>query len=110
MLGNNLASHVYFSPDYFGSGIRTLYAEVEATFRAPGKLRLNAHAGRLTYLGRTARWAGNGDQYDWRITASRRFGVLDLHLALSGGGPGRDYYEHDSHSKTVLTGGVGWTF
>lgn len=110
LLGHNLASHVYFSPDYLAHGVRTLYAEMEATIALAAKLRLNAHAGRLTYLGKAGSQVQHRDQYDWRLTVSRRFSVFDLHASLSGGGPGKDYYDHRVHSKTVLTGGVSWTF
>ena len=58
----------------------------------------------------TVAFAPRSPQYDWRFTASRQFGAFDLHAALSGGGPGDDYYDQRSHARTALVVGAGWSF
>lgn len=110
LLTSHLASHVYYSPNYFRAGTSTLYAEFEGTVSTVGELRFNAHVGRLTYIDQRSNQAQRADQYDWRLTASRRFRMFDFYLALTGGGPGKDYYDGNPHSKTALLGGVTWTF
>lgn len=110
LLTSHLASHIYYSPNYFRAGSSTLYAELEGTVRTIKELRLNAHIGRLTYIAQPSGRPLRSDQYDWRLTASRRFGMFDLHVALTGGGPGKDYYDGLPHDKTALIGGITWTF
>lgn len=104
------ASHLYFSPSYFGRNDPTMYGEVEATMRPADRLRLNMHLGALVYLDPPPGPLSRTTQYDWRLTALRRMGPLDLSLSLSGGGPGHDYYAGASHNRTALIGGVSWTF
>jgi hypothetical protein len=36
--------------------------------------------------------------------------MFDLYVALTGGGPGKDYYDGLPHDKTALIGGITWTF
>lgn len=110
VLAHNLAAHVYYSPNYFGSGEHALYVELEGSLRTVQDLRLSAHLGRLVYIGQPYGAYRRGDQYDWRLSASRRFGDFNLQLALSGGGPAYDYYDGREHSKTALVGGVSWIF
>ena len=105
------SARLYYSPDYFRPDVSTLYGEVEATIRPAKDWRINGHLGSLVYVATPARYfPGRQARYDWRIGVSRRFGNLDLHAALSGGGPGQEYYSGDLHSKTALTAGASWSF
>jgi uncharacterized protein (TIGR02001 family) len=99
VIGKNVASHVYLSPNYFGYGVWALYGEVDASVAPARKLRLTGHLGALTYLG-----GGGGGKsgYDWRIGVSREVGPLSAQLAVTGGGPGRDNYRNDYHSRTAV--------
>ncbi len=110
LLTHNLSTRLYYSPNYYTPGQHTLYGEVDGSIRLPAEFHLNGHIGLLGYLrtpeGRTSR----GTQYDWRIGLSRQLGPFDLHAAVSGGGPGDDYYDRIYHSRTALTAGIGWRF
>jgi len=110
LLTSHVAGHVYYSPNYFRAGYRTLYGELEGTVRTVADIRLNAHFGRLFYVDQPWSRPMRQDQYDWRLSASRRFAGFDLHLALTGGGPAKDYYAGRPHTKTALVAGASWTF
>lgn len=105
------SARIYYSPDYFRPDVSTLYGEVEATFRPAKHWRLNGHLGSLIYLSTPARYIpGREARYDWRVGVSRELGSFDLHAALSGGGPGKEYYSGELHSKIALTAGASWSF
>jgi uncharacterized protein (TIGR02001 family) len=105
------SARIYYSPDYYRSDVSTLYGEVETTFRPAKHWRLNGHLGSLIYLSAPARYIpGRTTRYDWRVGVSRELGSFDLHAALSGGGPGKEYYSGGLHSKVALTAGASWSF
>jgi uncharacterized protein (TIGR02001 family) len=112
-----ITARVSLSPDYLRPGAWTLYSEVEAGVRPAAHLRLSAHVGTLVYLRDGTAVPGiyvvspqPRQHYDWRLSASRQIGWFDLHAALSGGGPGYDYYEAQPHSRTRVTVGASWNF
>ena len=110
---HGLAARLYYSPDYYQSGVQTLYGELEGSREVWAKVRLGAHLGYLDYLSRPADATGAAarrNQYDWRLSASRLFAPIDLHLALTGGGPGSDFYLYQRHDKTAVTVGLSWAF
>jgi len=109
-IAHRIASHLYYSPDYFYSGVSTLYGEVEGAVEPVPKLHLSTHVGLLSYVAMPAGYSRPSNQYDWRVGLSREFGVFDLHAAVSGGGPGDDYYGGGRHGKTAFVVGGGWTF
>lgn len=105
------SARVYYSPDYDQADISALYAEVEATFRPAANWRVNGHLGSQIHLSTPAQYlAGRAARYDWRLGVARELGSFDLHAALSGGGPGRDYYSGSFHGKVALTAGAAWNF
>jgi len=106
----SLSSRVYFSPDYFRGGISTLYGEIEGTIEPVRKWHLTAHVGGLLYLNRPAPYALRRDQYDWRLGVSRQLGTFELHLNLSSGGPGSDYYRGELRSRTAVVVGATRSF
>ncbi len=111
MTADPISARVYYSPDYFRSGVSTLYGEIEGTVRPAKNWRLNAHLGSLVYLTTPANYfPGRQARYDWQAGVARQFGNLDLHAAISGGGPGREYYSGKLRSKTALTAGASWSF
>ena len=110
VLAGGVSAHLYYSPDYFRRGASTLYGEIEAGIEPVPKLRLSAHLGLLGYVATPAGMAEREVEYDWRLTASRRFGAIDVHASVSDGGPDEDYYHRRPHGKAALTVGATWTF
>lgn len=105
------SARVYYSPDYDQADISALYAEVEATFRPAMNWRVTGHLGTQVPVSTPAQYlAGRAARYDWRLGMARELGSFDLHAALSGGGPGKDYYSGNFHGKVALTAGAAWNF
>lgn len=107
--GRGLSSRVYFSPDYLRPGTKTLYAEIEGMVGLAPEWHLAGHAGVLTHLDERP-WYARREHYDWRLTLARELGKVDLHLSVSGGRPGRDYYSGRRHSPTALVAGASLSF
>ena len=113
VIAHGLAARVYYSPDYYRPGVQAVYGELEGSREVWAKIHLGVHVGYLDYLSRPADAAGPAarrNQYDWRLSASRLFAPVDLPLAVTGGGPGSDYYLSERHDKTAVTVGLSWAF
>jgi uncharacterized protein (TIGR02001 family) len=106
-----ITARVYFSPDYYRPDTQTIYAEVEGVISPKRNWRLSAHVGGLAYLAAPlVYFSSNKMRYDWRLGLSRQFGNFDLHAAVSGGGPGQQYYYSHLRNRTALTAGASWSF
>ena len=106
---HNISARVSYSPHYFRPGATTLYGEVEAGFQPAAKWRLSGHAGVLKYL-TAPEYFDDRTRFDWRLSASREFGRLELHSALSGGSARRRYSYHTGDSGIALTAGATLNF
>ena len=105
-----LSAHLYYSPDYFRPGSKTLYGDIDGNVGLIADVRLNAHIGALDWVGWTSPRPLPRTQYDWSVGLSRQFGAIDLHAALSGGGPSPQFYAGQAHGKTTFIVGAGYTF
>ncbi len=106
----HLSGRLYFSPDYYHSGARTLYGEVGGNIGFLAGIRLNAHLGALEYLEQPRGLPPARPQYDWLVGASRQLGPFDLHVAVSGGAPNQPFLYYQAHPKTQAVVGAGYTF
>lgn len=105
------SAYVFVSPNYYRSGFWTLYGQVDATVTPAEDWRLTAHVGSLNYLDSPERsYLRHKTFYDWRLGAAREIGNLELHAAVSGGAPGRQYYYDASRSRTAFTVGASLSF
>ena len=104
-----LSVRLSWSPDYF-SGRPVLYGEVSGAIVPAKDWRIDLHGGVLGDVGQSVPGYRDKLRYDWRAGLGRRFGAFDLHAALSGGGPGREYYRLHYRRRTVLTAGASWSF
>lgn len=112
---HGVTARVFYSPDYLAGSASTLYGELTGGFEPAPDWRLSAHLGTLVYLDTGSGYyrgfrISDAQQYDWRLGVSRRLGRVELHAALSGGGPGRDYYGGGAHDRTALTAGASLSF
>lgn len=118
LIGKVITGRIYISPNYFHSNTWRLYGELESGFQPVRGLTLSGHAGLLVPLNNSsyggAGWQAvsttNKTQYDWRLGAAQEVGRFTLHLDLSGGGPGRDYYDGEWHNRTALVAGATFLF
>lgn len=101
---------VYYSPDYRSRGISTLYGELEAGFEPAPEWRVSGHVGLLTYLDDRPYEPAGTTHRDWRISVSRQISRVEIHAALSGGGPDELYYGYGEHEKPVVTVGASVSF
>jgi uncharacterized protein (TIGR02001 family) len=98
-------ARLYYSPDYFGAGARTLYAELNGSHRLADKIRLIGHAGVLRSLsvasGQSSRERAH---LDWLAGAELLLQPFKLQLArVANDGASLTYPIGGAH-----TGGV-WT-
>jgi uncharacterized protein (TIGR02001 family) len=110
LLTRHLALHMHLSPDYLVPDRVTLYGDIDAATEIAPNLQLNGHAGLLTRLSGPSFHDSHDVQYDWRVGLARQAGPVDMHLSLTGGGPGHDYYEGHSHDRTALVFGLTCAF
>lgn len=97
--GANLSSHLFYSPDYYGLGLATLYGQVEGSVELAPRVSLHAHLGHLQYLEQPAAYRIPSRQ-DWRLAAVRRAGATTLSLAASG------RIQRGDHRDTALVAGI----
>lgn len=106
-----LSAYVFVSPNYFSPGFKTVYGQLEATITPAEDWYVTAHVGSLNYLDAPEPYRIRHETlYDWRLGVAREFGNFEIHAAISGGGPGRQYYYGETHSRTAVTAGASLSF
>jgi uncharacterized protein (TIGR02001 family) len=104
-----VSGRIYYSPDYRFSGQSTLYGELETGFEPSPNWRLSGHVGMLTYLSSSSFYRSGETHRDWRLGLAREFGKLEIHAAVSGGGPS-EYHGFRVHKKVAFTVGSSLSF
>jgi uncharacterized protein (TIGR02001 family) len=105
-----VVGRVYYSPDYRGGTGSTVYGELETGFEPAPEWTISAHVGLLAHLDATSYQGTKSAHEDWRISVSKRFGRLEIHSILSGGGPGEQYLGYRKSHKAALTAGASVSF
>lgn len=100
LITRRLATRLSYSPNYFGRGQRTLYAEVDTAVQPARNWRLSAHAGLLGRLGGGAAPQTKPTQYDWRLGLATALRSFDVELSWSGAGPSPGYYAGAPRSRS----------
>jgi uncharacterized protein (TIGR02001 family) len=108
LVGQHLAYHLHYSPNYFGRPYGTLYSEVDGTLRTAKDLRLSGHLGLLTPTG--GRRDDRDLQYDWRLAIAAAVRGLDVQLAWTGAGPHPEYGARHGGKRSALIVGVSKAF
>lgn len=103
-----VAAYLRYSPDYLRPDRQTLYGEIDVTAEPADAWRLTAHAGLLAEIAGPPRARHGRTSYDWKLGVIRQLGHFELGLAVSGGGPGRDYYQGYGHDRTAVVASLGW--
>lgn len=102
---NRSAFHLFYSPDYLRPGVSTLYGDASVLAATIKDVKISAHVGVLQVLSGPST---SKTRYDWRLGAARQVRSVELHAAVTGGGPGREYYQGQSRSFTAFTFGFTW--
>jgi uncharacterized protein (TIGR02001 family) len=110
VIGRRMAAHIRYSPNYFRADVHTVYAEVDGTKPVTPGAHLNAHFGVLHQFAGRDFFGRRRTYYDWRVSGTTGVGPFELQLALSGGGPGSDYYDSRPHSRQAVTVGLTFSF
>lgn len=107
---NNVSYHVYYSPDYLGEGVATVYFDVDGVIRPAPKWRLFGHVGLLAPLAHHDRADLHGPQYDLRIGAARTIGRCELQLAWTSVGPDDSYLADRAQPRDALVLSAAYAF
>jgi uncharacterized protein (TIGR02001 family) len=84
---NNFNGHLYYAPNYYGSHVRTLYADLGASVRPTSIMRIFGHAGMLIPVGGRYFPQSRKDRYDLKAGAAVELGQAELSLAWTHFGP-----------------------
>jgi uncharacterized protein (TIGR02001 family) len=101
----SLTARVYYSPDYFGVSVHTVYGELNGSYRLTERLKLIGHAGVLgVYSGATRRTDGDHPHADLLAGAEYRLQPFALQVArVFNDGAARLYPVGAQHLHGVLT-------
>lgn len=82
--GERASVRVHYSPDYFRSGLKTLYVELNGSVRLGDNWRLAGHMGVLEPVGGRRILSGRRERFDASLSAARMLGPAELSVTVSG--------------------------
>jgi len=99
---SHFSYYVYYSPNYFGENVSTVYLDLTGGFRPAPRLRLFGHVGVLTALGRPE-WATSPPaQYDLRAGVAAEFKGGEVQLAWTTAHGDFDYLAGQPQKRAAL--------
>jgi uncharacterized protein (TIGR02001 family) len=109
LLGERWSARLYFAPNYYGRGVKTLYAELNTYLALDPRSRLFAHFGVLYPISGAV---GDADRTrgDLSLGAALVLHAWDLHLAWVAATRGGPYPAVYSGHPTALVAGVSVAF
>lgn len=110
LAGRNLSAHVYYSPDYLGGRVQTLYGSLDGSWAPAVAWRLFGHAGVLAPVQHRPGAGLSGLQYDLRAGAARQTGPVEVQLSLVTGGPDASYPAMHAQTRTTVVLGATYPF
>jgi len=107
-----VSARLYFSPNYFGQSIHTVYAELNGSYRLAEQFRLVGHAGLLqAFAGATDQAGGPHPHADFLGGIEYRISVFSLQVSrVFSDGASRIYPVGDNHMNGVLIARLSVTF
>jgi uncharacterized protein (TIGR02001 family) len=107
ILSDNLSARLYFSPDYFGARIRTIYAELNGSYPLMERIQLVGHVGHLQIFPDAAgRGPESRSRHDISIGLSAGFADWSMRVAWVAGRPyadGPQFYGTPKPSAWILS-------
>ena len=109
LLGDRWSARLYFAPNYYGQGVRTLYAELNAYLALDPRSRLFAHVGVLYPISGAV---GEADRTrgDVSLGAALVLRSWDLHVAWVAATHGGPYPAVYGGRASALVAGVSFAF
>jgi uncharacterized protein (TIGR02001 family) len=83
LTAESVAARVYYSPDYFGIGVRTFYGELNGSHRLTERLKLVGHAGVLKTVGGTSGLPEGSENPHLDLLAGLEFAIQSVRVQLS---------------------------
>lgn len=110
LIFNNISSHIYYSPSYFGSKMSTVYVDLNGAVTPARDWRLFGHAGVLTPLSGQTGDGARRERYDLRVGVARAFGSCELHLAWTISAPAVLYPAERVKTRDAIVLGAAYFF
>lgn len=110
--GNAVSARLYFSPNYFGGSIHTIYAELNGSYRLTDRFKLIGHAGLLqTFAGSTSQTGGTRPHSDFLAGFEYQMRPFTLQVGrVFTDGSSQVYPVAGNHSGGALTARISVTF
>ncbi|HEX4597762.1 MAG TPA: TorF family putative porin [Burkholderiaceae bacterium] len=108
----SVSARLYYSPNYFGGSIHTVYAELNGSYRLFDQFKLIGHAGLLkAFSGATDQAGGNNPHADWLAGGEYRFRAFTLQVSrVFSDGASLVYPISSGHTSGVLTARLSFAF
>lgn len=101
-----LSAHLYYSPNYLGEDVKTLYGSVDWTQTPATDWRVFAHAGLLVPVAHKPTSEIRRTQYDVSAGVARRIGDVELQVSAGHFGPDNDLVAGEAQHGTSVVVGV----
>lgn len=99
-----LSARLYYSPNYFGVSVHTLYGELNGSYRLTSRFKLIGHVGLLgVYSGQAARGSTDHPHPDLLVGAEYRIGAFSLQVARVFSDGATNLYPIADHARGVVT-------
>jgi uncharacterized protein (TIGR02001 family) len=105
-----VSAHLYWSPDYLGQHMQTLYGEVDGIVAVTPHLRLFGHAGLLAPLDGSGGWPPRGPRYDLKAGLALQVGAAELRVAVSRAQANSEDLPDYFKGGDAITAGASWSF
>lgn len=111
----SVSARLHYSPDYYHSGVHTVYGELDGSLKHGATWRLTGHVGLLGYVAQPMLpyylYIARAVRYDWQAGLVKQIGRVSMHANLSGGGPQPPPQARTAwRQSTALTIGANWVF
>jgi uncharacterized protein (TIGR02001 family) len=102
LLGDRLSLRAHYAPDYYESGVKTLYVDLSGALRPRPDVRLFAHAGVLTRVGGTYNPGARYTRYDFSAGVAKQFGDCEISATWSRYDPSLDPARSRREKRSAL--------
>ena len=98
----NVSAHVYYSPNYFGGRVDTVYVDLSGTLRPSETWSLIGHVGSFTLLNPLPGFAGRKTRYDLKLGVAAKLKSSEVQLAWTSLPQGTNYPPGQPQKRNAL--------